>query len=980
MFDSFKRLSLGLALIAVASGILLYSDLRSRNRSQRRPNQPGTAQKQFRVALVQHASQAVLDEGVRGVIEALAARGYADGGKLVLRRYNAEADLPTANSIAKEVVSGGNDLIITVSTASLQTVANANKFGSRTPHVFGLVSDPYSAGVGIDRTNHLDHPPYMTGYGTIQPVAEAFEMARQMRPELKTVGLVWNPTEANSQAQTRLARSVCAELGITLLEANAENAIGVAEAANSLIARGVEAIWVSGDVTVLVAIDTVITAAKHAKIPVFTVIPPHAKKGALFDLGANYYEIGNATGNLAADVLDGKRPADVPVENLVVEILALNRLVPDGLKDHWQVSEAQVKRAAVLIDATGTHSRLADSAPLRAPPGKHFKIGLAYFAPEPSWEICVKGIFDGLRAVGLEEGKNLEVRRAHAQAEIPNIPSMLQNFDGSEVDLILPMTTPVISGAAGLVKRKPVVFTYCSDPVAAGVGKSFTDHLPHMTGIGTFPPVQDMVNLIRDTIPGVKTVGTIYNSSEANSRKVVEVARDLFAKAGIKLEEATVTSSGEVMQAAQALVSRRVQAFYIQGDNTVAQAFDIVVKTANDARLPLFNDDPDFAARGAVACVGVGYYESGVAAAKPILRVLLGESPASIPIENVSRKRLLLNDALAKKLGLTFPPAVVAEAAREKAAASLPNPGAEIKPPSRKSRIDLIEYLDTPNVELARKGVLDAFDAAGWQRGVHFDLRLRNAQGDIATLSSMVDAAVTEDADLIIASTTPALQGALRRGRGKPLVFTLVANPIVAGAGNSDSDHLPFVTGSYVNAPFEEGLEALKACLPGTRRIGTLFVPGEVNSVYYKDRLLAAAKKLNLEVETLGVSASGEVPDAAMAMCGLGIDVFCQLSDNLTGASFASIGQAAKKARLPLMAFATGQTRHGAFMTLSRDFYDNGVASGRLAMRVLSGESPAQIPFEPVTKIRFVINLAAATELGITIPEHLVKSADEVLR
>src|SRR5437773_557537 len=102
MFDSFKRLSLGIALIAVASGILLYSDLRNRNRSPVRGSQGTTMAKQFRVALVQHASQAVLEDGVRGVLEALAARGYSDKARLLLRLYNAEADLPTANSIAKD--------------------------------------------------------------------------------------------------------------------------------------------------------------------------------------------------------------------------------------------------------------------------------------------------------------------------------------------------------------------------------------------------------------------------------------------------------------------------------------------------------------------------------------------------------------------------------------------------------------------------------------------------------------------------------------------------------------------------------------------------------------------------------------------------------------------------------------------------------------------------------------------------------------
>ena len=147
-----------------------------------------------------------------------------------------------------------------------------------------------------------------------------------------------------------------------------------------------------------------------------------------------------------------------------------------------------------------------------------------------------------------------------------------------------------------------------------------------------------------------------------------------------------------------------------------------------------------------------------------------------------------------------------------------------------------------------------------------------------------------------------------------------------------------------------------------------------------KEQLEAAAKKLGLEVETVGVSSSGEVPDGALALCGRNIDVFTQLSDNLTGASFASIGQAARKSRIPLMAFAPGQVRHGAFMSLSRDFYDNGVASGRMAMRVVSGENPAQMPFEPVLKTWFTVNLTAAAQCGVTIPESLLKTADEVVR
>ncbi len=980
MIETFKRLFLGLSLIALAAGVLLYTDRGSRNNGRGQSTNPGDPVKVIRVAMVQHASIPALDDGVTGIFEGLADRGYQDGVRLEVKRYNAESDIGTANAIAKEVTSGSFDLILSASTVSLQTVANANKVGRRTTHVFGLVSDPYSTGVGIAASNHMVHPPYMTGYGSIQPVEKIFRTAREMRPELKSVGLAWNPAEPNSVAQTKLARAVCAQLGITLVEANAENSTAALEAVNSLISRGVEAIWISGDVTISLASDMILNTCRRARIPVFTALPPHVTRGSLFDFGANYTEIGRVVGHLAADVLDGKSPASIPVENYTTELFLFNETVLEGLKDKWTIPPALRQRANGWITATETNLpsvRAAAPQPRKPQPGRVYKIGLAYFAPEAGGEACMRGIFDGLRQQGFEEGKNLEVRRAHAQGEIVNIPQMLQNFDGSDVDLVLPMSTPVISAACGFVKHKPVVFTYCSDPVAAGAGTSFSNHLPHVTGIGSFPPVQDMVDLIHQTLPQARTIGILYNASEANSVKVVQVARGLFSDAGMKLEEITVASSSDVLQAAQALASRHVDAFYIQGDNTVVQAFDAVIKVCRDAKMPLFVDDPDIAKRGATACVGLGYYRPGFAAGQPIARVLLGESPANIPMENVSEKALWLNLPEGERLGLKFPKAILEEAAK---AVAPPRTSATNSPAplSRKVKIDLIENMETPNVEINREGILAGFEQAGLVRGRDFDLRIRNAQGDMATLSTMVDAAVSDRVDLILTSTTPALQAALRRANSQRIVFSLVANPVVAGAGKSDTDHLPLVTGAYISAPHDLGLAALRQCLPKIKRIGTLFVPAEVNSVYYKNELVKAATALGIEVETVGVNTSSDVSDAALALCGLRVDAICQISDNLTGASFTSIAQAARRARLPLMGFASLQTRDGAFMTVSRDYYDGGVAAAQMAARVLRGEPPANIPFHLVEKLKYNFNPAAAARCGIVIPPELLRLGEIV--
>lgn len=648
-----RRLWLGVVLIAAASSILLMSDSSQRKSGHALP----------RVAVLQHSSQTALDESVQGILAGLAEHGFIDGKTISVQRFNAENDIGTANAIARQITGGGFDLVITSSTISMQVVANANKAG-KTKHIFGIVTDPFHAGVGVNAENPLDHPKYMTGIGSLVPPELAFAMAKKMFPALKTVGLVWNPSESNSVVFTTAARAAVPRMGITLLEANAESSSSVQEAAASLVARGAEALWISGDVTVLVAAESVVKAATKGHIPVFSSIPPNVKHGTLFDVGANYYQIGVKTGELAARVLGGADPATIPVVNLVPEELAVNTLALAGLRDSWKIPSELLQSAQILVDAQGLHDRTKPAEAAALPPGRIYKLGVVYFAPEEGADLVLRALFETLAKEGFVEGKNLEVRRAHAQAEMSNIPALLQNFDSQQMDLIVTLTTPCLTGACAIVKRTPVVFTYVTDPVAAGAGMSLTDHLPRITGVGSFPPMEDTVDMIRKLVPGVKSVGTIYNSSEANSRKVISVARGLFAKNGIGLEEVTVTGSSEVFQAAQVLTHRNIQAMWVDGDNTVIQGFDAVAKIARDAKLPLIINDPEFVDRGALACVGLGWYQAGEAAGKLASRVLRGENPTNIPFEEVAVKKVVLNQDVAKTLGITFPPEVLKEAAQ----------------------------------------------------------------------------------------------------------------------------------------------------------------------------------------------------------------------------------------------------------------------------------------------------------------------------
>lgn len=351
-----KRLILGVLLIVAASAALLFSDLgRRATKAHSVPH----------VGLLQHASIMLLDEGTRGAIDELANRGFVEGKTIVIDRFNSHGDITVGNSIAAELVQGRYDLLLTMSTLSLQAVANANR-GGKTVQVFGLVADPAVAGVGISWADPLKHPPNLVGYGSFLPVKDAFEIAREMNPGLKRVGVAWNPAEANSRAFVEKAREACKEMGIELLEANVENSNGVLEAEESLVSRDAEALWMSGDVTVSVAADAVIAVGRKARIPVFSITPGKPDRGSLFDYGADFYEIGRQTGGLAAEILRGADPKKIPIKNAVPVHFVVNSTALAGLRERWQIPAKILERANVVVDEKGIHSRMAGDKPASA--------------------------------------------------------------------------------------------------------------------------------------------------------------------------------------------------------------------------------------------------------------------------------------------------------------------------------------------------------------------------------------------------------------------------------------------------------------------------------------------------------------------------------------------------------------------------------------------------------------------------------------
>jgi ABC-type uncharacterized transport system substrate-binding protein len=298
----------------------------------------------------------------------------------------------------------------------------------------------------------------------------------------------------------------------------------------------------------------------------------------------------------------------------------------------------------------------------------------------------------------------------------------------------------------------------------------------------------------------------------------------------------------------------------------------------------------------------------------------------------------------------------------------------------RKWEISIVEYVNLVDVEEAEKGFRDGLPAAGLERDRDYEISVRNAQGDMGTLNSVVDAAVTSGADMIVPLSSPSLQAAARKAGALPVVFTYVADAIATGVGKSNEDHLPNITGVPTPGAYAEVIGYFHQCFPAARRVGTVFVPAEVNTVFHKTQLTLEAKKLGIEVVAVAANTSSELPDAAMALCAMNIDGLCQVGGNLTATGFVSIVHAANRAKLPVFAFLGEQARQGATVTVGRDYYDGGKQAAGIAARVIRGESPATIPFAPLEKSKLIVNLKAARALGMTIPPAIVQRADEVIR
>jgi putative ABC transport system permease protein len=595
------------------------------------------------------------------------------------------------------------------------------------------------------------------------------------------------------------------------------------------------------------------------------------------------------------------------------------------------------------------------------------RIGVVQLSDHAVLNMTRDGFISEMKNIGYENGKNVALHLENASGDMATLNSILDKFVNDQMDVIVPISTGCTQAAINKIKDKPVVFATVANPFIIGAGTSETDHLPNVTGVYGAVPMDKMIELTRAILPGKIKVGCIWDPSQVNSAfNVKQLQTEISRHPEITFVGATVTGSSEVQQAAQSLVHKGIDAFVLVTDNIVFSALESVIKEADARKIPVILSDVERLQDGALAACGYDYTQSGIQAARLVDRIIRGENPANIPFERYSKLTIGLNTDVARKLGIELPKSLMDKATLI---------AGDVKKDTHPKRLALFVFSDSKVLELSTRGIQDELDHSGVLKKYNITVDIKNAQNDYGTAQAIVQDIVRQKYDYIITASSLALQVTANGNKSIPHIFGAVTDPYRMGIAKSSADHLPNITGVATFQPVESAVSAMRIIFPKARRIGLVWNPSEANSEACTLKARAAARKYHFELVEKTVSRTDEVKDAVAALINSGIDLFFTSGDNTVILTQATVAQILKEHKIPYFTNDPSDIERGAFFSIGADYYQVGVETAKMAVRVISGEAPQNIPIREYVPEVTGIHQGLVLLYGVTIPDELKKKA-----
>jgi len=292
-------------------------------------------------------------------------------------------------------------------------------------------------------------------------------------------------------------------------------------------------------------------------------------------------------------------------------------------------------------------------------------------------------------------------------------------------------------------------------------------------------------------------------------------------------------------------------------------------------------------------------------------------------------------------------------------------------------KVGVLQYVSHPSLDLIYKGIKDGLAEEGYKAD-DIKIDFMNAEGDQSKVATMSKQLVSNDNDVLIGIATPSAQGLAAATKDKPIVMGAITDPVGANLVKNLEKPGGNITGVSDHNPAKQQLELIKKLTPNVKTIGALYSSSEDNSKTQVEEFKKLAEEAGYKVEEYSVPSTNEIASTMNVMTGK-VDAIWIPIDNTIASAFATVVSSNKDAKKPIYPSATAMVEEGGLASVVVDQYDLGVATGKMAAKILKGAKPEETPVEIFNQGKSVINKKSAKELGITVPEDALKEAGQVI-
>ena len=289
--------------------------------------------------------------------------------------------------------------------------------------------------------------------------------------------------------------------------------------------------------------------------------------------------------------------------------------------------------------------------------------------------------------------------------------------------------------------------------------------------------------------------------------------------------------------------------------------------------------------------------------------------------------------------------------------------------------IGICQYGQHGSLDNCREGFFQGLEQAGLVEGTDYTIDYQNASFDDNMAIQIAQAFSAEDAALMVGIATPAATACYAAAEDKdiPVIFTAITDPVGAKLDSGN------ITGTSDVLPVEGQLKLIRALQPDADTIGIIYTTSESNSIYSVGDYEELAADYGFTIEAIGVTAQSEVTQAVDTLLAKNVDCLSNLTDNNVVGVLGSILEKTNEAGIPVYGSEIEQVKLGCVAGAGLDYVQLGIQTGLMAAQVLTGEKTCQdLPYEIIENYALYVNSAALAEMGLTLPDDLAETAEEV--